>query len=79
MKILRPTDSNAIFLKLAGSLVSPFLWIKMVQVSFHSEGIQPEDQMFLVSSIKTERRCGQRLKHIIDNNKKNKYHFTSKK
>ena len=59
VKILRPTDCNVIGLKLAGSFVSPFLWIKMVQAFFHSEGIQPEDQMFLISSSKTERRYGQ--------------------
>ena len=66
MKILRPTNCNVIGLKLAGSFVSPILWINMVQVFFHSEGIQPEEQMFLISSIKIERRYGQCLKHIIE-------------
>ena len=66
VKILRPTDCSVNGLKLAGSFVSPFLWIKVVQAFFHSEGIQTEDQMFLIISIKTERRYGQRLKHMID-------------
>ena len=38
----------------------------MVQAFFYSEGMQPEDQKFFISSIKTEQRYGQRLKHIIE-------------
>ena len=66
VKILKPTDCNVIGLKLDGLFVSPFLWIKMVQAFFYSEGMQPEDQTVFISSIKTEQRYGQRLKHIIE-------------
>ena len=38
----------------------------MVQVFFHFEGTQPEDQTALINSVKKQRRYGQRLKHAIE-------------
>ena len=58
VKILRPTDCSVIGLKLDGSFVSPFLWIKMVQAFFHSEGTKPEDQTILISSVKKNKDTG---------------------
>ena len=40
-KYLSITDSREIGLKLVGSSVLPFLWITIVQVFFHIEGIEP--------------------------------------
>ena len=41
VSILSITDSKEIGLKLEGSSVLPFLWIRIVQALFHIEGIEP--------------------------------------
>ena len=52
--------------KLDGELVSPFLWIKIVQAFFHSEGMVPDSHTACIRSVKYVLRKGQRLKDIID-------------
>ena len=42
VRFLSETLSNVIGLKLAGSDVSPFLWIRIVHAFFHSFGIPPD-------------------------------------
>ena len=52
--------------KLDGVLVSPFLWISIVQAFFHSEGMVPHSHTARMRSVKYVLRKGQRLKHITD-------------
>ena len=55
--------------KLDGVLVSPFLWISIVQAFFYSEGnkgMVPDSHTARMRSVKYVLRKGQRLKHIID-------------
>ena len=59
--------SSVIGRKLDGELLaSPFLWIRIVQAFFHSEGMVPDSHTGRIRSVKYVLRKGQRLKDIID-------------
>ena len=66
VNILSITDSREIGLKLEGSSVLPFLWMRIVQAFFHVEGIEPILQMMRIISVKRERKYGHLLKHMIE-------------
>lgn len=52
VKTFNGTDYNVIGWKLAGLLLSSFLWIKIVQACFQSDGTDPEDQNVRINSAK---------------------------
>ena len=64
--ILSITDSREIGLKLEGSLELPFLWIRIVQAFFDTEGTEPVCQMMRMISVRRMRKYGHLLKHMID-------------
>ena len=66
VSILSITDSREIGLKLEGSSVLPFLWMRIVQAFFHSEGIEPVSQMMRIISVNRERKYGHLLKDMIE-------------
>ena len=66
VKIYNGMLSSVIGLKFAGVLVSPFLWISIVQAFFHSVGIVPDSHTARMRSVRYDLRKGHRLKHITD-------------
>lgn len=52
VKTFKGTDFKVMGQKLAGSLVSSFLWIRIVQAHFHSLGTEPVDQAVRIISDK---------------------------
>lgn len=52
VKTFKGTDCKVIGRKLAGSLVSSSLWIRIVQACFHLLGTEPVDQALHINSDK---------------------------
>ena len=58
-------DSSVMGRKFAGLLVSPLLWISMVQAFFHSAGKVRDSQIFCISSVRYVPKYEQPLKQLI--------------
>ena len=66
VRTLRGTDSRVIGLKLAGSLLMPFLCIRTVQAFFHSDGTRPDSQTMRIISVRNVLRYGHLLKYMME-------------